>query len=187
VDDLESLITRLQSLIDAATGKLIDNLSPAQISEYHEVMEELLSRYHLAAYMVGAGTDVVSDKAREKVLEGVANQLAFLQGFVTEIEGEEEFKNGWTSRAASYAESIKEPYWTGKVKVLPVPAVPGDMTSDCGVQCHCKLRVQTVNAVNGDYDVYWIYGDNQKHCPQCKERSRTWSPLKIRQGVLLSD
>jgi len=186
VDDLESLITRLQSLIDAATGNLIDNLSPAQISEYHEVMEELLSRYHLAAYMVGAGQDVVSDKAREKILEGVANQLAFLQGFITEIEDNDTFEMGWQARARMYGESIKEPYWNGRVKLLPLPSMPGDGTTNCKTNCGCSWEVKAVNADKGDYDARWRRGLKDS-CQTCIERENTWNPIRIRNGVLLSD
>ena len=188
MDDLESLIARLQKLIDAATGKLEDNLSPAQIREYHTIMEELLTRYHLAAYMVGADTATLSDKARAKVREGVANQLAFLQGFITEIEGEEEFKAGWENRARQYATSVKVPYWEGKVKLLPLPAMPGEIGStQCGQACGCEWDVKTIDAEKGDYNAYWRYGDTVNHCQTCKERARTWNPLKIRNGVLLSD
>ena len=184
MDDLESLITRLQSLIDAATGKLIDNLSLAQISEYHEVMEELLSRYHLAAYMVGAGTGVVSDKAREKILEGVANQLAFLQGFITEIEGEEEFKAGWENRARQYATSVKVPYWEGKVKLLPLPAMPADLTTECGQGCKCSCDIKRVG--KDRYEARWTLHPAE-HCQGCLERSRSWNPLVVDNGVLLSE
>jgi len=183
VDDLESLITRLQSLIDAATGNLIDNLSPAQISEYHEVMEELLSRYHLAAYMVGAGTDVVSDKAREKILEGVANQLAFLQGFITEIEDNDTFEMGWQARARMYGESIKEPYWNGRVKLLPLPSVPGSGDTQCLTNCKCFLEVKNYNAEKGNADVYWRLSQVE-HCQTCVQRATEWNPLKVRGNVL---
>lgn len=186
MDDLESLITRLQKLIDAATGKLQDNLSPSQIKAYHTIMEELLTRYHLAAYMVGAGTQQVSDKAREKVQEGVANQLAYLEVFVEEIENHDEFVMGWEARARMYGESIKEPYWNGKVKLLPLPAMPGDGTTNCKTNCGCLWEVKAVNASKGDYDARWRRG-LQDSCQTCIERENTWNPLRIRGGVLLSE
>lgn len=192
MDTLESLITRLQKLIDVATGKLEANLTPRQIREYHEIMEELLSRYHLAAYMVGAGTEEISEKARAKIVEGVANQLAFLQGFITEIEDNDTFVMGWEARARMYGESISTPYWAGKTKMLPLPALPaeivdGQPSTQCGSNCKCKIRVEVVNEKNGDYNAYWEYGDTLDHCQQCKERERSWNPLKIRNGVLLSE
>lgn len=184
MDELEGLITRLQSLIDAATGKLIDNLSPAQIQEYHEVMEELLSRYHLAAYMVGAGTDVVSGKAREKVLEGVANQLAFLQGFITEIEDNDTFEMGWQARARMYGESIKEPYWNGRVKLLPLPAMPGDGTTQCLTNCQCSWDIRKTG--DDTYICKWVR-DARDSCQTCIQRASEWKALKVVNGVLLND
>lgn len=187
MDELESLIARLQSLIDAATGNLEANLSPAQIREYHAIMEELLSRYHLTAYMTGAGTVEISAEARGKVLEGVAVQLAFLDNFITEVEGAEEFKAGWENRARQYATSVKVPYWEGKVKLLPLPAMPGDLSTQCGQACGCKWDIKAVDAEKGDYNAHWQYGDTVNHCQTCKERSRTWNPLRIRAGVLQLD
>lgn len=186
MDELEALISRLQELIDTATNGLIDNLSRSQIAEYHQIMEELLSRYHLAAYMVGAGTSEVSDEARERVQEGIANQLAFLQGFVTEIEDHDTFVMGWNARARMYGESIKEPYWNGKVKLLPLPAMPGDGTTQCLTNCGCSWEVKTINAKNGDYDAKWCRG-LEDSCQTCKQRETEWNPLKIRGGVLLSE
>lgn len=186
MDTLESLITRLQNLIDAATGKLEANLTPRQIREYHEIMEELLSRYHLAAYMVGAGTEEISEKARAKIVEGVANQLAFLQGFITEIEDNDTFVMGWEARARMYGESIKEPYWVGKTKILPIPSVPGSGDTQCLTNCKCFLEVKNYNEAKGNADVYWRLTPSE-NCQTCKQRAQEWNPLKIRNGVLLSD
>ena len=186
MDELESLIARLQALIDAATGNLEANLSPAQVREYHAIMEELLSRYHLAAYMTGAGTVEISAEARGKVLEGVAVQLAFLDNFITEIEDNDTFVMGWTARARMYGESIKEPYWNGRVKLLPLPSMPGDGTTQCLTNCRCSWDVTTINERIGDYDARWIR-DARDSCQTCIQRAQEWNPLRIRGGVLLSD
>lgn len=184
MNEIESLIARLQSLIDAATGNLEANLSPTQIQEYHEIMEELLSRYHLAAYMTGAGTVEISAEARGKVIEGVAVQLAFLDNFITEIEDTEEFKAGWENRARQYATSIKVPYWEGKVKLLPLPAMPGDFTTECGQGCKCSWDIKKVG--KDRYEAYWTLHPAE-HCQGCLERSRQWNPLVVDNGVLLSE
>lgn len=186
MDDPESLITRLQSLIDAATGKLIDNLSPAQISEYHEVMEELLSRYHLAAYMVGAGTQTVTGLARERVLNGIAGQLAYLDVFIDEIRDADTGEMGWMPRARMYGESIGEAYWAGKTKGLPLPSLPKDGTTQCLTNCSCKWEIKTIDEGKRNYDAYWRRGA-QDSCQTCIERENTWNPIRIRNGVLLSE
>jgi hypothetical protein len=183
MDSLDALTERLKELIDLATDGLIADLGSS--AEYQEIMSELLVRYHTAAYLVGAGTDTVSDAARAKITGGVASQLAFLERFVTEIQGAEEFEAGWQARARSYAESVKVPYWTGRTKVLPLPALPGEaFSTQCGQACRCSWEIRTIDAEKGDYDAYWIYGKAEIHCQSCIERENTWNPLRIRDGEL---
>lgn len=186
MDDLESLIARLQKLIDAATGKLIDNLSPAQIREYHTIMEELLTRYHLAAYMVGAGTQTVTGLARERVTAAVAGQLAYLEVFIDEIRDADTGDMGWSARARMYGESIGESYWAGKTRGLPLPSLPKDGTTQCLTNCKCRWDVKTIDEGKRDYDAYWKMS-KAEHCQTCTQRAQEWNPIRIRNGVLLSD
>lgn len=186
MDDLESLIARLQKLIDAATGKLIDNLSPAQIREYHTIMEELLTRYHLAAYMVGAGTQTVTGLARERVTAAVAGQLAYLEVFIDEIRDADTGDMGWSARAKMYGESIGESYWAGKTRMLPLPSLPKDGTTQCLTNCSCRWEIKWIDEKKRDADAYWRRGA-QDSCQTCVQRAQEWNPIRIRNGVLLSD
>lgn len=180
MERLDALIERLKELIDLATDGLIGDLGSS--AEYQEIMSELLTRYHTAAYLVGADTDDISPAARRKIVDGVANQLAFLERFVTEIQGAAEFQAGWEARARSYAESVKEPYWEGKVKLLPLPAMPGEaFSTQCGQNCRCEWVIKKVGA--NDYEARWTLNPAE-HCQTCLERSRTWNPLKVIDGEL---
>lgn len=183
---LADLIRRFGDLVDGATERLQElGISFANVTQWQEAMEELIMRYHIAGFMRGADSEQVSKEARDKILEFVNIQFGYLDNFALEMVDSEEWVNGWNSRAKSYATSVKAPYWTGKINVLPVPAVPGDLSSQCGQSCYCRLDVRTINEKRGDYDIYWIYGENENHCQTCKERERTWNPLKVREGVLL--
>jgi len=178
--DLESLIDRLKALIEAAAEELTGDLSrhPA----FREVMAELLARYHTAAWIVGADSETLTETQRATIIVGVAEQLAFLDGFVLDIRSADEFQQGWTRRAASYAESIKVPYWQGRTKVLPLPAMPAQGTQ-CLTKCQCLWDVTTINADKGDYDARWVRGANDS-CQTCIQRAAEWNPVRIRGGVL---
>lgn len=180
--DLAALIRRLSALIDGATEPLVEAITPQNVEQWQTVMEELLMRYHIAGYMRGASSDVVSDVAKARILELVHIQLGFLDNFALEVSSAESFERGWQARARSYASAIKVPYWTGRTKVLPLPAMPAQGT-DCKNNCKCKWDVKTVDAANGDYDAYWIRHSSDS-CATCVQRAQEWNPVRIRGGVL---
>lgn len=179
MERLDALTLRLKELIDLATDGLIADLGST--AEYQEIMSELLTRYHTAAYLVGADADDISPAARRRIIDGVASQLAFLERFVTEIQGAEEFEAGWQSRARSYAESIKEPYWTGRTKLLPLPAQPGDGTTQCLTQCRCSWDIRKTG--NDSYRCKWVRGVTDS-CQTCIQRESEWSSLMVIDGEL---
>jgi hypothetical protein len=65
----------------------------------------------------------------------------------------------------------------------PLPQYPGDGQTDCNKGCRCSLRIYTLPG-NGNFDVVWRLGDAE-HCKDCIRLSRDWSPLRIRNGVIL--
>ena len=42
-----------------------------------------------------------------------------------------------------------------------------------------------VDEEKGDYDAYWVRGKRDS-CQTCLERAAQWSPLEIREGVLIT-
>ena len=50
--------------------------------------------------------------------------------------------------------------------------------------CKCSLRVEVVDAVANDFDVYWVMHPAE-HCQTCIERAAQWNPLQIRDGMLM--
>ena len=143
--------------------------------------EYALVRYQLAGAMAGAGTPDLPGEMITKVSDLVAEQFQFLKDFSIEMAASpEEWEAGWNSRAESYAGAIKQPYWTGETKMLPLPAMPGDGTSQCIGNCKCAWSVDVVDEEAGDYDCTWIYGETEDHCQTCQVRAREWAPLRIR-------
>lgn len=172
-----SLVDALGSLFgDTQAGRLT-------VSQWYSLAQEKIAEYHLASFMAGNQSEIVPDKAWNGLVDQVNAQLEYLTGFKAEIQAAPEFAAGWQARAESYAGAIKQPYWSGKTKVLPLPAMPAQGTQ-CGNNCKCLWRVETVDEAKGDYDAFWErHADDS--CQTCLEREAQWSPVQIRDGVLL--
>lgn len=178
---LDRLIARLTRLINAATSALEAN--PERVAEWQQEIAKQLQRYHTAAYLAGADAIEVSPVAG-LLLDGyIGVQLEFLERFALEIAASTEWQAGWRERAQMYARSIKAPYWSGKTKLLPLPAMPGDGTTQCLTNCGCAWHVEKLGGDN-NYNAWWRLGKNDS-CQTCIERSQQWAPLQIRDGVLL--
>ncbi len=109
-------------------------------------------------------------------------QLEYLAAFRDEIQGAA-WQPGWAARAQMYADSITNPYWSGKTRGWALPAMPGDGTTQCLTHCKCAWEIETL-AGDGNADAYWRLGAAE-HCQTCTQRAHEWSPLQIRGGELL--
>lgn len=178
---LDRLVRRLRLLIGAATRTL--ERDPSQAERWQEEVSRQLERYHTAAYLAGADTQSLSPAARAAVTADLKTQLGFLSQFALEIQEAAEWQNGWNARAEMYARSIQTPYWRGVTKLLPLPAMPGDGTSQCLTNCKCGWAIEQLDGED-NYDCYWRMGATERHCQTCPERAQEWAPLRIRRGEL---
>ena len=176
---LDRLIARLSSLIGAATEALEQGQGTPD-DWYNEVARQI-RRYTMAAYASGdtSGRDV----PRKIVKAYVDTQLEYLSAFRDEIKAADEWQNGWAARAQMYAQSIKAPWWEGHTRGWALPAMPGDGTTTCLTNCRCSWRIDELEG-SGNADAYWVVSDGER-CQTCIERGSQWSPLRIRDGVLL--
>lgn len=183
LNDLPGGLRRLiKGYLDAIRDSLPD-LRPAEVEKWLRDMAKLIAQYFGAAWMSGQDSPDLDAGEVEQVIDQVQAEVGFLRKFALEVQGAEEFQAGWEKRAESYANGIKAPYWSGKTKVLPLPAMPGDGTSQCLTNCRCKWEVRTLDEGAGNWDAYWRLGQAD-HCQTCIERARQWAPLRIRDGVL---
>ena len=180
---LDKLVTRLSVLISAATDALESD--PDRLQDWYDEIARQLRRYSLASYLAGADTTKPTTAADKALAADIKTQLDFLSQFRAEIHDAAEWQAGWNARAEMYAKSIQVPYWRGATKMLPLPAMPGDGTTQCLTNCKCAWNVIPVDEDAGDYDAYWIYGATERHCQTCRERQSQWAPLQIRGGELL--
>lgn len=182
MDGIEILIESLTAKIRALFARLM--AKEITFEAWYALMAKLLGRYSLAALMVGLGRVELTDQDLLISWELMHGQLQYLEGFKAVMQNAAEFMPGWESRAASYAKAIKVPYWKGKTKMLPLPAMPAEGTQ-CHNNCGCAWDIQPIDESRGDYDCYW-----QRHkddsCQTCLEREAQWKPVQIRGGVLLN-
>lgn len=178
---LQVLISDLFDLVTDETGRLGQDLGA--VEAWQREMERTLTRYHLAAYMAGQGSEAIDTAGLKAVGQMVEAQLGFLDNFALVVQEAEAFERGWLARAQMYAEAIKVPYWKGRTKVLPLPAMPAEGTQ-CRTRCKCAWNVEAVDEAAGDYDAYWIRHASDS-CQTCIQRAAEWNPLRIRGGELV--
>lgn len=152
------------------------------VEQWKENVTRLLIRYHIAAEVLGSGSDSLTPEGKARAQRAVTIQLAFFEGFYLEVQTAEDFEPGWESRAKSYADAIKVPYWQGRTKLLPLPAMPAQGTQ-CLSNCLCFWDIQPIDEEQGDWDCYWVRGADDS-CQTCIQRAADWAPLRVRGGML---
>lgn len=182
------LPSRLRRLVDRFVAEVrgwTDALEAEgmTLAAWKRAMLDGLRRYHAAALMAGQGSSQVSPQARAALKKTVASQLKYLNNFAVEIQDAPQFQPGWKARAELYAKGIGQSYWRGATKLLPLPAMPRDGTSQCLGNCNCAWSITELPG-DGNYDCTWVMGAAE-HCQTCQQRAADWAPLKIREGRIV--
>jgi len=168
----------------ARIGGAMDALEAERITpqQWAAQFASVLAQGHADALRAG-GVNPASPVGRAVLTRTVATQLHFLSGFQAVIEDAPQFERGWKARAGMYAESVGAPYWAGRTKLLPLPALPKDGSTLCKTRCGCAWEVQQLEGDN-NYDCYWRRGKRDS-CSTCIARERAWAPLRIREGRVI--
>lgn len=145
---------------------------------WQSAFNQELGAFSSAAWLLGSGQSSIPEGAEKALIDHLKFQMKHFDDFMVEVQDNDEWLNGWLSRAASYAPSIKTPYWNGAVYPLPLPAMPAQGTQ-CMNNCGCSWDIQVVDAKAGDYDCYWVRGKDDS-CQTCLQRADDWSPYQIR-------
>ena len=151
-----------------------------------------LTKFAVAAHVLGSmnrgdtwGSGLPINNLTNDVAQNISTQGDYLNGFMNAMIAKyremtkEQFRGEFGTRAKQYTDSIIKPYWQGLTEVLPLPALPGDGTSQCLTHCRCKWRIDVLDRGVGDYDCFWEL-QPAEHCQTCLERAKEWSPLRIR-------
>lgn len=172
-DNLASIMDKtLTAIADASSSLASGALS---LEDWSDAVMDALTEGHKEAYRVGGGTN---EQVVEKALK---EQLRYLNRFRDAI-ADDGWQESYKSRAEMYAESVKASYWRGKTRDYPLPAMPGDGTTQCLTRCKCQWEIQDLEGEN-NADAYWRMGAVE-HCQTCSQRATDWAPLKIRNGEL---
>lgn len=178
---LRRLIVRMLARIEPLMAGL--EAGTLTVEQWAERFSQALAEGHVEAIRAG-GVAPQRPAAAAVLTRQLATQLHFLTGFERAIvQSAGTFQSGWNARAAMYAQSVGAPYWAGKTKLLPLPALPKDGTTLCLTNCGCSWEISTL-AGDGNYDCYWRRGKDDS-CGTCFARERLWSPLRIRDGRVL--
>ena len=183
---LEYLLGKCIQAIQKAIGLLKMNMN--SVMTWYEAMRQAIITYIQAAYMAGQNSTYIGETEAGHIYDYVKTQVDYLNNFRLVVQSASEFNEGWLQRAESYARGIVAPYWKGRTKMLPLPAMPGDMSTDCGQLCACLWDVKVIDEKADDYDAYWLLNASRivktEHCQDCQTRAVVWNPLRIRGGVL---
>lgn len=173
---------RLSARVAEAIGELAKGVNAGILTAdaWQAEMANLLLAGHLAAY--AAGRDVapraLTPDEERRVAEIVAGQIPYLDAFATQVDAD-----GWQAamdaRAQMYGRAMRQSYERGRARGLPLPAVPGDGSTECLSNCRCAWRIRWIDRAAGDVDCHWELG-KAEHCDDCRDRARRWSPLRIR-------
>lgn len=163
---------------------LSQGVSGGQLSadQWQAEMAQLLMAGGLASYAEGRGVPVgqLAPKTRAEIARYLSGQVDYLNRFADEIDAGG-WQPGFESRAQMYGSSLRALYERGATFGLPLPAYPGDGSSECLTNCRCRWRVVWIDRENLDADCYWKMGQAE-HCPTCEARADQWAPLRVRGG-----
>jgi hypothetical protein len=186
---------------EAGVDTLMDELEAGDIEPYawRDRFAEMLTVYAATGYAAGAREEGRKEppkrgsKAWIWLAVWIALQLDYLNGFAEAVrKGREsgvEIPGAWRNRARMYVTSIVAPYWYGKTENLPLPALPGDGTSQCGQNDACGWEIVWLDKENGDIDAYWRLNQRRVvkvHCQTCEVRAEKWNPLRIRKWEIIT-
>lgn len=149
-------------------------------SELIDKLERVLQDTYYEAYRLGTG-GTLTDEGAALVNEMLATQSEYLQGFRNALADGSLSPAQTAARVQMYAESVKAPYWRGKTAAWPLPAVPGDGSTQCLTNCRCTWDIRETGEDSAD--CYWVRHVDES-CQTCIERASEWAPLRIRDGEL---
>lgn len=175
-----TLIRLLQQLARARAEGRIDTQT------WEDAFSQAIAQYHLAAYAHGASLPLqrLTPADHALVQSVVDRQREYLKGFGDDWDSGryDQSDAGAFSRSALYADATTGSWWMGATRGYPLPAWPGDGTTQCKTKCQCSWDVQPLDG-NGNADAYWRLG-RADHCQTCMQRSEDWAPLQIRNGEI---
>lgn len=178
------VVEALSSVLESAFSSLSEG--SLDVYEWKSLVESELAKHITAAFMSGRKRTKLTKAELAQINQWVQAQLSYLDRFAAELElwpDGEEYPPKFKRRALQYASSVVNPFYSGETWGIPLPAMPGDGTSQCGQNDKCTWEIVALEG-EGNWDAYWELHPAE-HCQTCIERARLWNPLQIRNYRLL--
>ena len=191
LDRIEVYESNIQELNEALANGDIG------LDEWETRMGKNIKHLHMNAHMIGRSGNW-SELTREEVQaleDEVDRQLGYLRRWRNELAqpgrlddvSEQKLNIRGSLYGASSSASFERGYQAERG--LPpgvLPAQPGDGSTRCLTNCHCRWSIRTISKERGDFDANWRLGAAE-HCQTCRDRARSWLGLRIRGGELQTD
>lgn len=160
---------------------------------WRQAMREILKELYAVTYLVGiGGVEQFDDRHGAILRDLVRNQYGYLDAWGKELESQQQTEEQAPSLAQIVARALL--YGIASNAILQraviaalglpdLPAYPGDGSSICRVRDRCAWRIERLNG-QGNFNLFWTL-DVSEHCETCLTRASVWSPLLIRNGIIL--
>lgn len=181
------IVQRLFNLFGGNVDTLAAQLARGEISldGWYDAMRRLVIQAHTGMYRAGVGRDLTPED-RQRINARLREQLDYLDRWVRELEGQDQYNEAQIrNRARLYLNATNATLQDARAAAIglpELPALPGDGTTLCRVNCKCTWRIVQLDG-DGNYDVYWRLRPAE-HCETCVRRAAAWAPIRIRGGVL---
>lgn len=190
----QSILAKYKAEFEKEVEKITDRLINAEINarEWKSLVLNELRFLMITSAAVGAGgLGMLKPEDMAEVDLAIAKQIPFLDNFFVQVDRTPagDLKYGkLKKRTVQYFGSAKPLMEKLIARSGGRPELPFNpaFKTDCGNNCHCAWKWKVIDAEKGDYDVFWTLSDVD-HCATCSERARICNPLRIRNGVILTD
>lgn len=122
----------------------------------------------------------------------IRREYGFSDKLIQQIEDGELSLKQVLASMDRYGETASATYEAAKQAYVGInPALlryhPGDGTTVCRSNCHCRWNIRVISKKRGDFNASWRLGSVQDHCKTCVERHRKWRTVKIRGGKITGE
>jgi hypothetical protein len=160
--------------------------------EWFNIMSRRLKRLHISAGAAGVGgVSGLNNQMLRRIEQVINEQLNWLRRFRDTMRSRLDSDNPMSekeiaARTRMYAGASNQTFegtYQDGLGIPRLPAQPGVRTI-CLTNCKCDWRINEL-AGRGNWNCFWILSAVE-NCPTCLARRRSFSPLRIRNGVIQS-
>ena len=188
----EALLRRLQNAFRATANAEAARVRAGDITpdEWFNIMTRRVKRLHLSAGAAGGGgVSGLNNSMLRRIEQIIGEQLNWLRRFRDAMQSRLDSGNPMSekeiaARTRMYTGASNQTFegtYQDSLGIPRLPAQPGVRTI-CLTNCKCDWRIKKLEG-RGNWDCFWVLSAVE-NCPTCLARRRSFSPLRIRNGVI---